>query len=86
MGEHWRTRRISLYLLCEAVMQWQLAADFTRKATLTGFEPTLKFSRLCVIRHKHALGCALEGKMQIAQFARIAQTNAVRLSDFVRNL
>jgi hypothetical protein len=65
-------------------MHQRLAARFTYEATLTGFEPTLKFRDVAQFRHKYALGCALKEKMQIRQFARITQNYAVRVSDFVR--
>jgi hypothetical protein len=43
-----------------------------------GFEPTLKFSWLCAIPPQ------IEGKLQIRQFARIAQIYAVPVSEIVR--
>ena len=46
IGEQWR---ISANLLCETVMQSRRLYFFTKEATLTGFEPTLNFSRLCAI-------------------------------------
>jgi len=46
--------------------------------------PLLKFRCVAQFQHKHARDCALERKMQIGQFARIAQNNAVQLSEFVR--
>ena len=44
------------------------------------------FRRVARLRHKHALGCALEGKLQIGEFARFAHNYAVRLSEFVRKV
>src|SRR5262249_10275472 len=46
--------------------------------------PLLTFRSVAQFRHKHALDCALRGEIQISQFARIAQNNAVRLSEIVR--
>jgi len=47
--------------------------------------PLSKFRDVAQFRHKHALDCALEGKLQISRFARTAQNYAVRVSEFVRN-
>ena len=46
--------------------------------------PLSQFRDAAQIHHKYALDCALRGKMQISQFARIAYDNAVRVSEFVR--
>jgi len=39
--------------------------------------PLSRFRVVAQFRHKYALDCALRGKMQINQFARIAQNHAV---------
>ena len=46
--------------------------------------PLSAFRGFAQSRYKHALGCALKGKMQIRRFARIAQNYAVPVSEFVR--
>jgi hypothetical protein len=46
--------------------------------------PISTFRDVTQFCHKYAVGCALKGEMQIAQFAGIAQNYAVRVSDFVR--
>jgi hypothetical protein len=52
--------------------------------SLRGSNPLLKVRDLAQFRHKTVLGCALEVKEQISEFALIAQNYAVRLSEFVR--
>src|SRR5213596_117878 len=47
----------------------------------TQFEVFRDFAQF---RYKHAVCCALEAKIQIRQFARIAQNYAVPVSEFVR--
>ena len=46
--------------------------------------PLLKFRHVTQFRHKYAVGCALDGKVQIDQFARIAHGYALPVSEFVR--
>jgi hypothetical protein len=46
--------------------------------------PISKLRDVAQFRHKYAVGCALEVKMQITKFAQFAQNYAVPVSEFVR--
>jgi hypothetical protein len=48
--------------------------------------PISTFRDVTQFCHKYAVGCALKGEMQIAQFAGIAQNYAVRVSTLSDNL
>src|SRR4029453_7770502 len=49
-----------------------------------GFEPTFEISRCCAIPAQICGRLGVGEKMPIREFARFAQNNTVRVSDFVR--
>jgi len=53
-------------------------------ATLTGFEPTSEISLICAITAQAAVISVLTALCENERFSRIAQNNAVRVSEFVR--
>ena len=52
--------------------------------SLRGSNPLNALREFARFHHKHAADCAVEGKMQIDQFARTVRNYAVRVSEFVR--
>jgi len=60
-------------------LRWQKEISGQRESN-----PFRRFRNVAQFQRKYALDCALQVKVQISEFARIAQNYAVRLSEIVR--